>query len=71
MELPDLAAAGGVEAGDVMLVDKRHEELVSDGDGRGEIVASFGEDPGVDPACSAGGSLRAWLLAAGSRLVGR
>lgn len=42
-----------------------------DGDGRGEIVASFGEDPGVDPACVAGGSLRAWLLAAGSRLIGR
>ena len=35
-----------------------------DGDGRGEIVASFGEDPGVDPACRAGGSLRAWRLAA-------
>jgi hypothetical protein len=42
-----------------------------DGDGRGEIVASFGEDPGVDPACGAGGSLRAWLLAAGSRPIGR
>jgi len=42
-----------------------------DGDGRGEIVASFGEDPGVDPACGAVGSLRAWLLAARSRPIGR